>query len=105
MTLVLLYYPDGEASLVSQGCQDKVLLSVAAKENAKGSELSFVHIAKDEGANGREHATGGDSDALTNALDRDCDKENGKEEDRGCGMNVHRKGCESGSSDEEYEFE
>ena len=103
--MVLLYNPDGEASLVSQGCQDKILLSVAARENDKGSELTFVHIVKDEGETGREHATGGDSDALTNPLDRDCDNESGKEEDYGCGMNVHRKGCESGSSDEEYEFE
>ena len=103
--MVLLYYPDGEASLVSEGCQDKVLLSVAAMENAKGSELSFVHIVKDEGANTRENVTGSEFDTLTNASDRDCDKESGKEEDYGCGMNVHRKGCESGSSDEEYEFE
>ena len=103
--MVLLSYPDGEASLVSQGCQDKVLLSVAARENDKGSELTFVHIVKDEGANGREHATGSESDTMTNALDREYDNGSGNEEDYGCGMNVHRKGCESGSSDEEYEFE
>ena len=70
-------------------------------ENAKGSELSFVHIVKDEGSNERENATGSEIDTLTNALDRDCDKESGKEEDYGCGMNVHRKASEN----EEYEFE
>jgi hypothetical protein len=101
----LVLHPDGKASLVSQGCQDEALLAVAAMKNAQGPELSFAHIVKDEGANERENATGSESDTLTNELDRDGDKDTVKGDDHGCGINVHRKGYESGTSDEEYEFE
>jgi hypothetical protein len=90
--------PDGKASLVSQGCQDTVLMALAAaKEDGSDSLLSFVHIVKDDDAKAHQDATRSERKTVGNEVGFDSDKESEMEDEE--------IGCESGTSDEEYEFE
>jgi len=94
---------DGRPSLISQGCQDTVLLAVAAKEDANDSSLSFVHIVKDDDAKAHQGATGSGSKNM--AKEEDCDKESERDQSYDCGINEEEIDAESGTCDEGYEFE
>ena len=101
-----LSFPDGEASLISQGCPDLALLAVAAKDDTNDSPLSFVHFVKDddkktchgaEGDGGDEKA-GGEDDYVN-----DSGEEFEMEDDNGI-VNQKLDSADE-TSDEEYEFE
>ena len=85
--------------MASQGCQDTVLMAVAGKKDIIDSNISFVHIVKGDDATGSECAKTGKE------LDCGGDEESEIDEDDDCGINYERKYCESGSSDDEFEFE
>ena len=87
--------------MVSQGCQDTVLLAVAAaKEEDNDSLLSFVHIVKDDDAKAHQDATRSEGKTLGKEVDFDSDKESEMDEE-----DDEEIGGESETSDEEYEFE
>lgn len=100
-------HPDGKASLVSQGCQDTVLLAVAAaKEDDNDSLLSFVHIVKDDDAKAHQDATTrSEGKKLGGKVDCDSDNESEMDQDYDFGIDDKETGGESGTSDDEYEFE
>lgn len=71
-------------------------MEIAAKEDVNDAMLSFVHIVKDDDAKAHkvgEQENGGNDNK--SQIDEDID----------CRINEQKEDSESGSSDEEFEFE
>ena len=105
-------FPDGEKSLLSQGCSDQALLAVAANNDSENPSLAFVHIMEEDGDEKECH---GDKGEEVQNSDEDDDNDNDDEEfemeddddDDDNGIDYHKADSvgEEASSDEEFEFE
>lgn len=96
-------WPDyyGKQSLVSQECQDAVLLSVAAKEDADNSLLSFVHIVKNDDTKVHQASMGSKSLKKEKEFDADSDIDS----DKYVCEKKHARITDDTESSDEYEFE
>ena len=100
-------FPDGEESLLSQGCSDQALLAVAAKDDSENPPLAFVHIVKEDECHGDkgEEAEADSDEADYDDNDND-DEEFEMEDDDDNGTNNHKvDSVGEATSDEEFEFE
>ena len=96
LTSISPYYSDGKASLLAQGCQDKLLMDVAGKKNSNQSTLSFVHIVNDDVTN---------AEKVGNQENYESESEVESDESHDCRMEELNGDLEKECSDEEFEFE
>jgi len=89
--------------LVSQGCQDSVLLAVASNKDADKPLLSFVHIVKNDGTKANQHTMGSKNFNAESEIEADRNEVTDLEKYDVCD-DVNGNMAGGSSSCDEYEF-